>query len=104
MDWNHQKIPYDSSIFNTVCRLKTSKSSDTIDAPGAENVGQAQIVSQFSQPLTPEGLFGVADAGAFSETTADVQRRTMIRFIQPKKQCRKMGKNDIRRPCASYTA
>lgn len=34
-------------------------------APGAENVGQAQIVSQFSKPFQLEGLFGAADAGAF---------------------------------------
>jgi nuclear GTP-binding protein len=53
--------------------VKTSKTSDTIVAPGAENVGQAQIVSQFSQPFTLEGLFGAADAGAFGETPADVQ-------------------------------
>lgn len=34
-------------------------------APGAENVGHAQILSQFSQPFTLDGLFGAADAGAF---------------------------------------
>ncbi len=34
-------------------------------AAGAENVGQAQIVSQFSKPFQLEGLFGAADAGAF---------------------------------------
>ena len=34
-------------------------------APGAENVGQAQILSQFSQPFTLDGLFGAADVGAF---------------------------------------
>ena len=35
-------------------------------APGAENVGQAQIVSEFSKPFELEGLFGAADAGAFA--------------------------------------
>jgi nuclear GTP-binding protein len=34
-------------------------------APGAENVGHAQILSEFSQPFTLDGLFGAADAGAF---------------------------------------
>ncbi len=34
-------------------------------APGAENVGQAQIVAEFSKPFMLEGFFGVADAGAF---------------------------------------
>jgi nuclear GTP-binding protein len=34
-------------------------------APGAENVGQAQIVSEFSKPFELEGLFGAADASAF---------------------------------------
>ena len=37
-------------------------------APGAENVGQARIVSHFSQPFQlPEGLFGAADANAFGD-------------------------------------
>jgi nuclear GTP-binding protein len=34
-------------------------------ALGAENVGQAQILSEFSKPFELEGLFGAADAGAF---------------------------------------
>lgn len=34
-------------------------------APGAENVGQAQILNTLSKPFTLEGLFGAADAGAF---------------------------------------
>lgn len=36
-----------------------------IIAPGAENVGQAQILSEYSQPFHLEGLFGDVDAGAF---------------------------------------
>lgn len=34
-------------------------------APGAENVGHAQILSAFSKPFELAGLFGTADAGAF---------------------------------------
>ena len=36
-----------------------------IIAPGAESVGQAQILSEYSKPFHLEGLFGDADAGAF---------------------------------------
>jgi len=36
-----------------------------IIAPGAENVGQAQILNEYSKPFHLEGLFGDADAGAF---------------------------------------
>lgn len=37
-------------------------------APGAENVGQARIVSQFSQPFQLfEDIFGAADATAFAD-------------------------------------
>ncbi|ESK89938.1 hypothetical protein Moror_786 [Moniliophthora roreri MCA 2997] len=68
-DWNHQKIPYfsippaihPSSMPSTI---QTQNSEVTI-APGAENVGQAQIVTSFSKPFKLEGLFGAADAGAF---------------------------------------
>ena len=43
-------------------------------APGAENVGQTQIVSEFSKPFELEGLFGSADAGAFAgRANADFQ-------------------------------
>ena len=34
-------------------------------APGAETVGQAQIVTEFAPAFTLDGLFGAADAGAF---------------------------------------
>ena len=40
--------------------------SGAIVARGAENVGQAQILSDFSKPFELEGLFGAADAGAFA--------------------------------------
>ena len=36
-------------------------------APGEENVGQAQIITEFSKPFSLEGLFGVADTGAIAE-------------------------------------
>ncbi|KXN82995.1 hypothetical protein AN958_01930 [Leucoagaricus sp. SymC.cos] len=69
-DWNHQKIPYFSEppvvhpslIPSTV---SNNTGGTPITAPGAENVGQVQIVSQFSKPFQLEGLFGAADAGAF---------------------------------------
>ena len=44
----------------------------TVVAPGAEQVGQAQILNTFSKPFTLEGLFGAADAGAFGGTSGDV--------------------------------
>ncbi|KAJ6475303.1 P-loop containing nucleoside triphosphate hydrolase protein [Mycena vitilis] len=67
-DWNHQKIPYfsepptihPSSIPSTVGFGATA----TI-APGAEQVGQAQILSTLSAPFSLPGLFGDADASAF---------------------------------------
>ena len=76
MDWNHQKIPYfsipptvhPSSIPSTIA----GGGSEHI-APGAETVGQAQIVSEFSKPFELAGLFGTADAGAFdNEPTTEV--------------------------------
>jgi nuclear GTP-binding protein len=36
-----------------------------IIAPGAENIGQAQILSEYSKPFHLEGIFGDADEGAF---------------------------------------
>ncbi|KAJ7647392.1 P-loop containing nucleoside triphosphate hydrolase protein [Roridomyces roridus] len=70
-DWNHQKIPYyseppavhPSSIPSTV-------GSGAI-APGAEQVGQAQILSEFSAPFSLPGLFNDADDGAFGDVTMD---------------------------------
>lgn len=38
-------------------------------APGAENVGHAQILSEYSKPFELEGFFGAADAGAFGTST-----------------------------------
>ncbi|KAH7922290.1 P-loop containing nucleoside triphosphate hydrolase protein [Leucogyrophana mollusca] len=73
MDWNHQKIPYfsipptvhPSSVPSTLPGM-----GDTVVAPGAENVGQAQILTEFSKPFELAGLFGAADAGAFGGDSA----------------------------------
>ena len=46
---------------------------DRIIAPGAENVGQAQIVSELSKPFTLDGLFGDADHNAFDAEMEDTQ-------------------------------
>ncbi|KAJ3789123.1 hypothetical protein GGU10DRAFT_425823 [Lentinula aff. detonsa] len=89
-DWNHQKIPYysipptihPSSIPSTIPSSAIPGSSTAPDlstaqgqiiAPGAENVGHAQILSSLSEPFQLEGLFGAADAGAFGEETGDVK-------------------------------
>ena len=92
-DWNQQKIPYFSeppaihpSLIPSVGKLHFFKfysnkistltytvhsnvnsnvNATPIIAPGAENVGQAQILSEYSKPFHLEGLFGDADAGAF---------------------------------------
>ena len=45
-------------------------------APGAEAVGQAQIVSSFGEAFTLAGLFGAADAGAFGDADAEVEMQT----------------------------
>ena len=68
MDWNHQKIPYFSVPPNVHPSLVPSTVPGTGGeqvAPGAEAVGQAQILTEFSKPFQLEGLFGQADAGAF---------------------------------------
>lgn len=44
--------------------MSTSTGTSTI-APGAEQVGQAQILTTFSKPFELNGLFSAADAGAF---------------------------------------
>ncbi|KAG6903438.1 hypothetical protein C0995_005461 [Termitomyces sp. Mi166 len=73
-DWNNQKIPYYSepptihpSLIPSVVPTNPTSSAAPVIAPGAENVGQTQIVSSFSKPFELAGLFGAADAGAFSE-------------------------------------
>ena len=49
-----------SSIPSTV-----RNGGDRAIAPGAENVGQAQIITELSKPFTLDGLFGDADHNAF---------------------------------------
>lgn len=74
MDWNHQKIPY----YSTPPTVHPSLVPSTLSgpehqiAPGAENVGQAQILTEFSKPFALEGLFGAADAGAFGDDAGTV--------------------------------
>ncbi|KAL1676390.1 P-loop containing nucleoside triphosphate hydrolase protein [Schizophyllum commune] len=65
-DWNHQKIPY----FSTPPEVHTSQIPSLVPgtneiAPGAENVGNAAIVTEFAKPFALEGLFNAADNGAF---------------------------------------
>ncbi|KAF8423182.1 P-loop containing nucleoside triphosphate hydrolase protein [Boletus edulis BED1] len=75
MDWNHQKIPYFSdppTIHPSMIpsTIPNTAGGSAVVAPGAETVGQAQILTDFSKPFELAGLFGAADAGAFaSEVT-----------------------------------
>ena len=41
-------------------------------APGAETVGQAQILNELGKPFGLAGLFGAADAGAFGRADEDM--------------------------------
>ncbi|KDQ58170.1 hypothetical protein JAAARDRAFT_34986 [Jaapia argillacea MUCL 33604] len=65
-DWNHQKIPF-FSVPPVIHPSSIPSTSGQTIAPGAETVGQAQIVSSFAPAFTLEGLFGAADKGAFSD-------------------------------------
>ncbi|OCH85868.1 P-loop containing nucleoside triphosphate hydrolase protein [Obba rivulosa] len=70
MDWNHQKIPYFSvppTVHPSLVPSTVVEGGERTIAPGAENVGQAQIVTEFSKPFALDGLFGAADAGAFGD-------------------------------------
>lgn len=40
-------------------------------APGAETIGQAQILTELGKPFALAGLFGAADEGAFGSGDAD---------------------------------
>ncbi|KAH9916471.1 P-loop containing nucleoside triphosphate hydrolase protein [Fomitopsis serialis] len=67
-DWNHQKIPYYSvppDVHPSLIPSTVVEGGERTVAPGAESVGQAQIVTSFAQPFALAGLFGAADAGAF---------------------------------------
>ena len=70
-DWNAQKIPYFSqpptvhpSLIPTTISSGNGQDAPVI-APGAEQVGQAQILTTLSKPFELNGLFSAADAGAF---------------------------------------
>ncbi|KIY62089.1 P-loop containing nucleoside triphosphate hydrolase protein [Cylindrobasidium torrendii FP15055 ss-10] len=70
-DWNHQKIPYFSVPPSIHPSLIPSRMSNAEIAPGAEDVGQAQILSEFSKPFELPGLenlFGSADSRAFRDS------------------------------------
>ncbi|KAJ7703264.1 P-loop containing nucleoside triphosphate hydrolase protein [Mycena rosella] len=74
-DWNHQKIPYFSeppAIHPSLIPSTVGSGATAIIAPGAEQVGQAQILNAFSEPFSLPGLFGDADAGAFGPGAGDV--------------------------------
>ncbi|KIJ67353.1 hypothetical protein HYDPIDRAFT_173921 [Hydnomerulius pinastri MD-312] len=97
MDWNHQKIPYfsvppiihPSSIPSTV----PVAGGGGVIAPGAESVGQAQILTQFSKPFELAGLFGAADAGAFGD--APVQEVAMEDDSGPAEESEMMVAEDM---------
>jgi nuclear GTP-binding protein len=77
-DWNAQKIPYHSippaihpSSIPSQVVLPGASSSEVVVAPGAENVGQAQILSTLGPAFNLGDLFGAADAGAFGGENGD---------------------------------
>lgn len=77
VDWNHQKIPYFSvppTIHPSSIPSVVAGTGATVIAPGAETIGQAQILTELSKPFELAGLFGAADAGAFGgrDTDADM--------------------------------
>lgn len=75
-DWNHQKIPYFSippTVHPSLIPSTVATSDGQTIAPGAENVGQAQILASFSKPFELEGLFTAADAGAFGNGTPEIE-------------------------------
>lgn len=54
----------------------------TLIAPGAESVGQAQILTEFAKPFELAGLFNAADTGAFG--SADEEMEDAEQELQPK--------------------
>ena len=46
--------------------IPSTAGGSTAIAPGAETVGQAQILTEFSDPFELAGLFGAADESAFA--------------------------------------
>ncbi|KAF9650422.1 P-loop containing nucleoside triphosphate hydrolase protein [Thelephora ganbajun] len=79
-DWNREKIPYMSTPPTThISSLPSTVRSggDRIVAPGAENIGQAQILTGLSKPFTLDGLFGDADHNAFDAEMGDTEDSSM---------------------------
>src|SRR4051794_38312240 len=68
-DWNQQKIPY----FCSPPAVHPSSIPALVPAPGAERVGEAQIVAELGKPFELAGLFGAADSGAFGDGDAAVR-------------------------------
>ncbi|KZT30255.1 P-loop containing nucleoside triphosphate hydrolase protein [Neolentinus lepideus HHB14362 ss-1] len=66
-DWNHQKIPYFSTPPSVHPSSIPTQVEEGVIAPGAEDVGQAKIVTEFAPAFNIEGLFGQADRGAFED-------------------------------------
>lgn len=79
-DWNQQKIPYFSvppTVHpSSVPTAFATAHGETFIAPGAETVGQAQILTELGKPFSLDGLFGSADAGAFGDKDPNVPMET----------------------------
>ncbi|KAI5123026.1 hypothetical protein M0805_007647 [Coniferiporia weirii] len=85
-DWNAQKIPYfsmppsihPSSVPATVSAAASAKyglgGTGPAIAPGAEDVGSAQIVTEMAPAFDLGGLFSQADAGAFDYEMQDSEQ------------------------------
>ncbi|KAH6873781.1 P-loop containing nucleoside triphosphate hydrolase protein, partial [Coprinopsis sp. MPI-PUGE-AT-0042] len=73
MDWNQQKIPYCSQppeIHPSDSSLLGAAGAAAI-APGAEQVGQAQILDTLSKPFELDGLFNAIDADVQMDADGD---------------------------------
>lgn len=66
----HFVLSYSNICFSAVAATRNGENGPII-APGAEAVGQAQILTELSKPFQLEGLFGAADAGAFGGRGTD---------------------------------
>ncbi|KAI0783164.1 hypothetical protein C8Q75DRAFT_785156 [Abortiporus biennis] len=76
-DWNHQKIPYYTTPPTIHPSSIPSSAPGGIIAPGAENVGQARIITEFGKAFEVEGLFGMADQGAFGSKQGEANDMVM---------------------------
>ncbi len=83
-DWNHHKIPY-FTIPATIhpSSLPAMTASGEV-APGAEDVGQARIVTELGKAFELGALFQGADEGAFGDqemTASDEQEVNMDEIV-----------------------